>query len=315
MIIEQYGEADQFRLEDVPLPSIHDGEVLVNVYAAGVNPVDWKIREGHLQRIYPYAFPLIIGCDVAGVVVKVGPGVKKYKVGDAVYGFKNLAQLGGYAEFVKFNENDLARKPDSLSFVEAASVPVVGLAAWQIMMVHGGGIKPGDRVFIQGGAGGVGSFAVQLAKSMDAYVITTASKQNQTFLKELGADEVIDYREHDFSTVISSVDILLDTIGGDALDRSYDLVKKGGKLLSIVERPNKDKAAKLQIHTHFIPETESNGKMLEEISLFYKYGKLKPVVEHIFPFAQAAEAHRLSETKHTRGKIVLELFQTSPLST
>ncbi|MGG3624540.1 NADP-dependent oxidoreductase [Bacillus gobiensis] len=305
VLLDQYGDFEKLRIGESAKPSPGKGEVLIKTAAAGINPLDWMIRAGYLKEMIPYSFPLIIGSDVSGVVEKIGPGVTRFKEGDAVFGMQNITKLGGYAEYVTFDENDLAPKPASLTFIEAASIPMVALTSWHAL-VELGQIKTGDRVLIHAGAGGIGSFTIQLAKSMGANVVTTASDPNHSFLKELGADEVIDYQRDNFVTSTQPVDLILDTIGGKVLQKSFDLVKAGGKLISLVEPPNEEEARGKGIKAYFF-SVQPNGNQLSKISKYYIEGKIKPVVQNVIPFEKAADAHRMIESRHTRGKIVLEI--------
>ena len=305
ILLTQYGPSNHLITGEAPVPSLGNGEILVKVYAAGVNPLDWKIRAGHLSGMLPFQLPIILGCDIAGVVAKIGADVGNFRVGDAVYGMQNLEKQGAYAEFAAINEQDVALKPNSLSFVEAASIPMAALTSWQ-SLIDQGKVRSGERVLIHGGAGGVGSFAIQLAKALGAYVATTVSDKNAEFLKGLGADIAIDYQRQDFSTLLTDYDLVLDTLGGDVLSRSFDVLRTGGTLISLVESPNEELARAKKIHTIQMLVNPS-GRQLAEIGEYYAEGKIKPVVTHVLPLEKAAEAHDLSESKHTRGKIVLEV--------
>lgn len=309
IIIHQYGSDLELQLSDQPMPVVGEDEVLVKVYAAGVNPSDWRMRVGRFAEIYPHTFPLILGNDISGVVEQVGSRVTKFKVGDAVFGLTGLDELGGYAEYISINEKNLSHKPNALSFVEAASIPMVSLTAWQ-SLIDRGSLKAGDRVLIHAGAGGVGSFAIQLAKVIGAYVITTARKPNHTFVESLGADEIIDYQSEDFTKIVSDVDIVLDTIGGEVMTNSFKVLKPGGKLISIVSGPIspeiQKKAEEYHVHAEFVSHLP-RGDQLDQIGSYYQDGKIKTVVQRTFSLSEVRKAHQLIETGHSRGKIVLDL--------
>jgi NADPH:quinone reductase-like Zn-dependent oxidoreductase len=300
--LHAYGGADALVYEDAPRPVPKQGEVLVKVHAAGVNPVDWKLRSGAFKDPRT-KFPLILGFDVSGVVESVGAGVEKTKPGDEVYAYLSLAHGGGYAEYVAVPESDLAKKPASLDHAHAGAVPLAALTAWQALF-DTAGLKEGQTVLVHGGAGGVGHFAVQLAKAKGAKVIATGSETSQAFLKELGADVTIDYRAQKFEDVAKDVDVVLDTIGGDTLDRSYGVLRKGGFLVSIVARTDSAKLKERELRGATIL-VKPDGKELAEISALIEAGKVKPHVSETFPLAEAGKAHAKSETGHVRGKLVL----------
>jgi len=301
IIIKDYGGRDQLQFVQMPKPKIQDDEVLVKIVATSVNPVDWKAREGMLRKHRHFDLPLILGWDLSGVVAEVGKNVTKFQVGEAVYGMPDLTKNGTYAEYIAVKEDYLALKPESLSHIEAASIPLVGLTAWQSLMIFAK-LKKGDRVLIHAGAGGVGSFAIQLAKYLGAYVVTTASDQNKEFLYQLGADQVIDYRKDDFSKVLSHLDIVFDSVGGTTLERSYQVLKPGGKLISIAGTPNRKLAEKHSIYVHHV-EVQPDGKQLKEIANLLDSNHIKPVVTQVFELEDIKKAHELSESRHVRGKI------------
>jgi NADPH:quinone reductase-like Zn-dependent oxidoreductase len=300
-IIKDYGNRDQLQLVQMSKPKIQDDEVLVKIIATSVNPVDWKAREGMLRKHRDFDLPLILGWDLSGIVTEVGKIVTKFQVGEAVYGMPDLTKNGTYAEFIAVKEDYLALKPESLSHIEAASIPLVGLTAWQSLIIFAKP-KKGDRVLIHAGAGGVGSFAIQLAKYLGAYVVTTASKRNKEFLYQLGADQVIDYQKYDFSKELSNLDIVFDTVGGTTLERSYQVLKPGGKLISIAGSPNHELAEKYSIHVHHV-EVQPDGKQLKEIANLLDSNHIKPVVTQVFELEDIKKAHELSESRHVRGKI------------
>lgn len=302
--IHTFGGPEVLTYEDAPRPEPTAGEVLIRVHAAGVNPVDWKTRERGFRR---KDLPMIVGWDASGVVESVGSAVTRFKPGDEVYAMTDLSRDGAYAEFVVAREDAVAIKPGSIGHVEAASVPLAGLTAWQAMF-DTAGLTEGQTVLIHGAAGGVGHLAVQLAKARGARVIGTASERNHEFLKEIGCDEVIDYRTTRFEDAVKDVDVVLDTVGGDTLERSYDVVKKGGFVVSIIGEPSQEKARERGVGTARIL-VKPDGAQLAEIAALIDAGKVRPEVSHTFPLAEAAKAHQQSQTGHTRGKIVLKVVE------
>ncbi len=303
--IHQYGGPEVLMFEDAPRPVPAFGEVLIRVQAAGVNPIDWKIRAGYLKDVRPYTFPLILGWDLSGVVEDTGPGAGKFKKGDEVYSRPDSSRNGAYAEYIAAKEAELAFKPRSIDHIHAAAIPLACLTAWQAIF-DTAGLSAGQRVLIHAAAGGVGGFAVQLAKWKGAHVIGTASGRNQSLLRELGVDEPIDYEKVRFEDVVHDVDVVFDTIGGDVQKRSWQVLKKGGFLVSIVAPPPANEAAKRGVRqAHFM--MTPNGSELAEIAKLVDSGKLKPIVETVLPLADARQAHELSQTRHTRGKIVLRV--------
>jgi len=300
--VHEYGGPEVLRLESIPRPTPGTGEVLVRVHAAGVNPVDWKIREGAFGR-QPSSLPRTLGFDVAGVVAGVGEGVERFEVGDEVYGYLSLQRGGGYAEYVVAPEGELASKPTELDFVEAAAVPLAGLTAWQAL-VETAGLEEGQTVLVHAAAGGVGHFAVQIAVARGAKVIATASPQNHEFLRGLGAEQVIDYRTQRFEELVRDVDVVLDPIGGDTRTRSYGVLKPGGFLVSIVGAPPANELAEHGLRGAGIL-VRPDAKGLTELAEMIDLGALRPEVSRSLPLEQAADAHEQSATGHTRGKIVL----------
>ncbi len=249
--IHEYGGPEVLKYEEAPRPKPKGGEVLVKVHAAGVNQIDWKTRQGFVREWMDLSLPVTLGWDVSGVVEEVGPVVDYLKRGDEVYGRTDPARSGSYAEFAAVNESSVAIKPRTIDHVQAAGIPVAALTAWQALL-DTGVLKRGQRVLIHGAAGGVGISAVQLAKWKDAYVIGTASERNREFLLELGADEVVDYQATLFEEAVQDVDLVLDTIGGDTQERSWQVLKKGGMLVSIVSKPLESKAKELGVRTGFL---------------------------------------------------------------
>ncbi|MCL6633293.1 MAG: NADP-dependent oxidoreductase [Alicyclobacillus herbarius] len=303
--IEAYGGKEQLKYGDLPRPNVNPNDVLVEVYAAGVNPVDWKIREGYLKQRLNYTFPLILGWDAAGVVVEVGENVTRFRVGDKVFTRPATERNGAYAEYLAVEDRLVAPMPANISFEEAASIPLAGLTAWQAL-VDTAGIKAGDKVLVHAGAGGVGVYAIQLAKAYGATVATTVSERNHDLVRSLGADVIIDYTKDDFVEQVQGYDIVLDTIGGDVQRRSYDVLKPGGILVSILTPPDPDTAAKHRVRTGYF-FLQPDGEKLAKLGKLVEDGQVKPVVGHVFPLQEAAKAHELSESHHARGKIVLKV--------
>jgi len=304
--MHDYGKADVLVYEDAPRAEPKSKEVLVRIHAAGVNPVDWKVREGMFAK--PKSrLPLILGGEVSGVVESCGAEVKGFKPGDEVWSLLSLMRSGGYAEFTTIPETELAKKPKSIDFVHAAGVPLAALTAWQALFDKGG-LKEGQSVLIHAGAGGVGHFAIQLAKAKGAKVYATASEGNLEFLKELGADVTIDYKAQKFEDVAKEMDVVLDSIGGETQARSLGCLKKGGYLVSIVQPPDQKKLEELGLKGSIMLVTP-NVKELDEIGALIEAKKVKCVVSATVPLAEARKAHELSETGHTKGKIVLEVVK------
>jgi NADPH:quinone reductase-like Zn-dependent oxidoreductase len=300
--IHGYGGAEVVRYEDAPRPEPQAGEVLVRVRAAGVNPVDWKIREGWLQEMLPLQMPYILGCDVAGEVEATGDGVTNWQKGDSVYAMPGV-HGGAFAEYIALPATALARKPQSLDWVQAAAVPVVALTAWQALFEHGN-LQPGQKVLIQAAAGGVGSFAVQLAHWKGATVYGTASARNADYVRDLGADETIDYTTQRFEDVAGDFDMVLDAAGGETQERSFAVIKPGGILVSVVSGPDEEKAKQHQVRTAVFM-ARPDAAQLEEIGALIDAGKVRVPVNHTLPLEQVNKAFDESETRHTRGKIVL----------
>jgi len=303
--IHNYGGPEVLKFEDAPRPQPGNGEVLVRIHAAAVNPVDWKVRAGRLKERIQYPLPLIPGWDFSGVVEATGPGVTRLKKGDEVYARPDIARNGAYAEYIVAKESEVALKPNSVDHIQAAAIPLAALTAWQALF-DTAGLRAGQKVLIHGAAGGVGSFAVQLAKWKGAHVIGTASGRNQSFLRDLGVDEPIDYEKTRFEDVVHDVDVVLDTIGGDTQKRSWKVLKKGGILVSIISPPSAEEAAKHGVRQGYV-FVQPNASQLTEIAKLVDSGKLKPVVETVLPLAEARRAQEQSEAGHTRGKIVLKV--------
>lgn len=304
VVIQEYGEPSVLRLIDVPRPKPQEDEVLLRVYASGVNPVDWKIRKGLFAGFGPKP-PMILGYDVSGVAEELGAKVEGFAVGDEVYAYLALQRGGGYAEYATVPAKDLAKKPKSIDHVHAAAVPVAGLTAWQAL-VDTANIQSGQTVLIHGGAGGVGHFAVQIAHLEGANVIATASQTSHEFLKGLGADQVIDYRTERFEDRAKDVDVVLDTIGGETLARSYSVLKKGGIVVSIVDKPAAEELESRGLRGERIL-VRPNAKELATIAGLIDEKRIVPHVSEVFALADAAKAHEKSEGGHVRGKLVLKV--------
>ena len=304
--IYSYGGTEVLAYEDAPRPHAGDGEVLVRVHAAAINPVDWKIREGHLKGMLHHTFPLVLGWDVSGVVESLGQGTTRLKVGDEVFSRPDILRDGAYAEFIVIREDECALKPKSTDHIHAAALPLTSLTAWQTLF-DAAALAAGQRVLIHAAAGGVGSVAVQLAKWKGALVVGTASARNHGFLRKLGADQVVDYDTERFEQAVEPVDVVLDTIGGDVQERSWKVLKPGGILVSIVSPPSGDIAATHGVRQAFV-FTQPNAGQLAEIAALADSGKLKAIVETIMPLSDATRGQELSERGHTRGKIVLRVI-------
>ena len=299
--IHGYGGADQLRVDEVAVPEPGADEVLVRVEAAGVNPVDWKIRADLTGGMLPIDFPATLGTEVAGTVSKVGPGVADYSPGDEVFAHQGF--LGGYAEYVVAPVASLARKPDNIDFARASSVPMPGLTAWKAM-VEIAGIGAGQTVLIHGAAGGVGSIAVQIAKARGARVIGTASAANEARLRELGVDEFVDYRKQPFEDVVQDVDMVFDLIGGDTEARSLKVLKPGGLLVTAAMPPNVEAATAANVRAAFVA-VGPNGAALAELGKLIEDGRVRIAEPQMFTMDKAADAHALSETGHSARRIVL----------
>ncbi|MHB8068185.1 MAG: NADP-dependent oxidoreductase [Desulfobaccales bacterium] len=300
-----YGGPEVLVLEEAPLPQPGPDEVLVRVLAAGVNPLDWKVRAGHVREWLQHRLPLIPGWDVSGLVDAVGANVTDFKKGDEVYGMLDFGRDGAYAEFVAARPRELAPKPWSIDHLQAGGVPLAALTAWQALF-DTGGLASGQTVLIHGAAGGVGHYAVQFARGQGARVIGTASPNHAAFLRELGADQVIDYRTTRFEEVVRGVDLVLDTRGGETQQRSWQVLKKGGILVATLgisspQDPIDHGVRGVGIMVH--PDTAQ----LARIAALIDAGKVRPAISTVLPLAEAARAHKLSEAGHVRGKIVLSV--------
>ncbi len=307
IVIHKYGGPEVLKYEDVPRPEPKADQILIRVIAAGVNPVDGMIRSGMFAKNGNGAFPLILGGDIAGIVERAGNEITKFKAGDPVFAYVSLDSGGGYAQYAVVPERDAAPKPESLTYVEAAGVPIVALTAWQALN-DAAKLNAGQTVLIHGGSGGVGSFAIQIAKARGAKVIATASTANQDVLKQLGADVAIDYTKQKFEEIAKDVDVVLDSVGKDTLTRSYGVVKKGGIIVSLVARPHQSELEKHGIRGVAL-SVEPNSGELAQIGKLIDDKKIRVIVSQTFPLSEAAKAHEQVATGHTRGKIVLKVAE------
>jgi NADPH:quinone reductase-like Zn-dependent oxidoreductase len=305
VVAHEYGAPEVLNYEDAPRPEPKENELLVRVIACGVNPADPLVVTGRFAKEFGTHLPLIPGYDVAGVVEKTGAKVTKFKKGDAVYGYALFG--GGWAEYAVLAENEAALKPKTTTFTDAAAVPLAALTAWQAL-IDIAKLSAGQTVLIHGGSGGVGSFAVQIAKARGAKVIATASTANQDLLKQLGSDIAIDYTETKFEEVAKDVDVVFDTVGRDTLARSYPVVKKGGIVTTIVSRPDQAQLDKYGIRGTSI-WSKPDGNELAEITKLIDAGKIRPIVSQTFPLIDAVKATQQAETHHTRGKLVLKIAE------
>lgn len=306
VVIEQYGGKEVLKEKEVATPKPGKNQVVVKEYATSINPIDWKLREGYLKQMMDWEFPIILGWDVAGVISEVGEEVTDFKVGDEVFARPETTRFGTYAEYTLVDSHLLAKKPREISFEEAASIPLAGLTAWQALFDHAK-LQAGEKVLIHAGAGGVGSLAIQFAKHAGAYVITTASERNHQLVKDLGADEVIDYKTTDFVDVLSDIDVVFDTMGGDVQRKSLQVLRTGkGRLVSIVGLEDEEYAKEKGIKAESI-WLEPSGQELQEIADLLADGSVKAIVGETFPFSEKGlyDAHALSETHHAVGKIVI----------
>jgi len=310
--INEFGGPDKLQLIDLPVPEVKEGEILVQVKAAGVNPVDWKIRQGYLKDLFTHEFPVILGWDAAGVVKEVGNGVTRFKQGDEIFAYcrKPIVHGGAYAEYILLEEEHAAIKPKNISFDEAASIPLAALTAYQSLF-DAAKLQPGETILIHAAAGGVGGFGVQLAKDHGAVVWATASGGNKKYVQDLGASEVVDYTRVNFGEAVFSkhpggVDVVFDCLGGEVLQKSAAVVKKSGRLITIVDDPTG--LARSDIHKEFV-FVAPNSAQLTELARMVEQGRLKTSLSQVFPFGleEARKAHELSESGHTRGKMVLVL--------
>ena len=303
VVIEKYGGVDVLEIKDIPMPVVGEHDLLIEVYASSVNPVDWKIREGYLKDMIPYKFPLVLGWDVAGIVKEPGSHTGLFRAGDRVFSRTDIARNGTYAEYVAVDEGLVALMPDNLSFREAAAVPLACQTAWQAL-VEIAQVKQGDKVLVHAASGGVGTFAVQIAKYKGAHVAATCGTANTRLVKSLGADEVIDYSATDFSEALHDFDIVLDTMGGEIYRKSFRIVKKGGTVISLLERPDEALARESGAKAEYM-FLQPDRKRLGQIATLLSEGKMKPVLGVVLPLEDVKKAHTISQPHHAKGKIVL----------
>ncbi|MEU0589486.1 NADP-dependent oxidoreductase [Streptomyces sp. NPDC006132] len=328
-VVEKYGK-DGARAAEVPEPTVGERDVLVHVSAAGINPLDKMVRDGEFKQLLKYQRPFVLGHDVAGVVTRVGSAVREFKVGDEVYARPRDLRIGSFAEFIAIDADDVAPKPASLTLQEAAAVPLVALAAWQVL-VERAHVKPGQKVLVHAGAGGLGSTVIQLARHLGATVATTANSRSEELVRSLGADVVVDYTEEDFSKVLSGYDLVLDAVGGANLEKSLTVLKPGGLAVSVVGPPDagfaeqlgapavlglvmntlsrkiRKRAKALGVRYEFF-FMRANGSQLRELGALYDSGKLRPVIDSTFPFERTLEAMAYVEQGRTKaGKVVVSM--------
>ncbi|MGE6537836.1 NADP-dependent oxidoreductase [Bacillus luti] len=328
MIIDKYGKVPM-RITEVPTPEINEYEVLAEIHAASINPIDFKIRDGKVKMLLKYEMPLILGNDFSGVITKVGSKVTRFKVGDEIYARPRKNKIGTFAEYIAIHEDDIALKPKNLSFEEAASIPLVGLTSYQalhdIMQ-----LQKGQKILIHAGSGGVGTFAIQLAKIMGATVTTTASEAGANLVKSLGADEVINYKTEKFEDILTNYDAVFDTIGGTTLEKSFNIIKNGGNIVSVSGMPNARfgkefgsgffKTLLFSLVSKKLTALEKkhdakysflfmkpSGDQLRIIANYIESGKIKPVIDRVFPFEDAQKAMEYSESGRAKGKIIVKM--------
>jgi len=328
-VVDRYQKKSALRLATVPEPNLQDEDILVRVEAAGVNLLDSKIRDGEFKLILPYRPPFVLGHDVAGPIVRIGPKVSRFKVGNEIFARPRDLRVGTFAEFIAINEADVAPKPKNLTMTEAASVPLVGLTAWQAL-VEVGKVQRGQKVFIQAGSGGVGTFAIQLAKHLGATVATTTSAKNVELVRSLGADVVIDYQRQDFEKILSGYDLVLNSQDSRTLEKSLRVLKPGGRLISISGPPDpafakgigapwlvqqvvrllsyriRKRAKGLGLNYSFL-FMRASGDQLREIGRLIDSGMIRPVVDQVFPFESTNEAMGYVERGRAKGKVVLKV--------
>ena len=290
-------------IAEVAKPELQDGSVLIDVHAASLNPIDNILRAGYLRQMLELSFPHVKGYDVSGTVIEVGKDVKSVKVGDEVFARPNQMDAGAVAEIARIQEGELAVKPANMTHEQAASVPLAGLTAWQALVTKGN-IKAGDKVLIHAGSGGVGTFAIQIAKHFGAFVATTTSDKNADLVKELGADLVIDYTTRKFEDELSDYDLVIDTIGGETLARSFEVLKQGGTMVSVKNQDNEDLAEKYGVRFEWF-FMSPDGEMLTELAKLISDGTVKTVIDSTFPMDQAAGAFDKLATGRAVGKIVV----------
>ncbi len=327
-VIHRYGQKN-LELTKIEIPKISSDDLLVEIHAASINPIDYKVRDGKVKMLLSYKMPLVLGNDFSGVIVKVGKSVTEFQVGDEVYGRPRKSRIGTFAEYIAIHKDDIAIKPKNLSFEEAAAIPLIGLTTYQafydIMQ-----IKPNDKVLIQAGSGGVGTFAIQLAKLMGAYVATTTSSRNEALVKRLGADKVINYKNENFEDILSDYDYVYDTLGGEALQNSFKILKPGGKIVSLSGTPNyrfakayglnlwkslllkfatrklTDLEKQYEVEYHFL-FMKPSGTQLEIIREFIEAKKIVPIIDRVVLMDDIQKAFEYSESGRAKGKVIVKI--------
>ncbi|UQZ84592.1 Zinc-type alcohol dehydrogenase-like protein [Paenibacillus konkukensis] len=329
MIIEKYGKNVPFVITDQPMPTIGEHDVLVEIHAASLNPIDLKIKEGKMKFLLNYRFPLILGNDFSGVVVKVGDRVNTFKPGDEVYGRPRKNRIGTLAEFIAVHEEDIWLKPQNLTFEEVASIPLIGLTAYQAF-VDILNLQKGQKVLIHAGSGGVGTFAIQMAKLMGAFVATTASEKGYELVKSLGADLIINYKKENFEEMLTGYDAVFDTLGGEALVKSFRILKPGGQIVSISGMPNarfgkeanlgwmkttilsvashkiKAQEKKSQTRYHFL-FMKPSGEQLKALKEFIEGGLIKPIIDKVYHLKDAGQGFKYLESGRAKGKVIIKI--------
>lgn len=306
VVLEEYGGPEMLRLQEADKPCADSDELLIKVHSSAVNALDWKLRQGMGEKFgMQLKLPFVLGVEVAGTVEVAGADVRKLKAGDEVFGFVDVTRSGGYAEYIAVKESEMAVKPQNIDFAHAAAIPVGALTSWQALF-DTAMLQTGQTILIHGASGGVGSMAVQLAKAKGARVIATASGHNEAFVSSLGADEFIDYTTTRFEDVVHDVDVVFDTVGAETQERSFQTLRKGGVLVSIVAPPSEELAAKHGVGASVV-YAQPRGDMLAEIATLIEAGQIKAQVETVLPLSQAMQAHQLMEAGHMRGKIVLQI--------
>lgn len=306
--INRYGGSEVIEInQNTPEPTLSSGKVLVSIKAAGVNPVDWKIREGYFQQMIPLQFPFTLGMDFSGIVKEIGEGVSGFKQGDEVYGQAGVINggSGAFAEMALAKTESITNKPKRLSHVEAAALPLVGVSAWRAL-VENIGLSKGQRILIHGGAGGIGSIAIQLAKYLGAFVATTASANDEVFVQELGADQVIDYKSHNFEALLHDYDSVFDTVGGETYKRSFKVLKKGGIIVSMLEQPNSELMNQYNVEAIF-QFTQADRQRLTKLVEWIDQNNMRVNVDRTFLLDEAGKALDYQKDVHPRGKVVLTM--------
>lgn len=306
--INSYGGPDVLAIAEVSKPHISDGQVLVEIHAASINPFDVYVRSGGVKEARPLSFPATLGTDIAGIVTEIGPSIEHLSVGDKVYGSASplAGATGAFAEFAAIPENNLAKMPSNATFLEAASLPITGISALQALTEHMN-LTPGQKLLIHGGAGGIGSIAIQIAKHIGAYVVTTATGKGIEYVKQLGANEVIDYKTQKIEETSKDFDAVFDTVGGETYKKSFQILKKGGIIVSMVEKPNQELAEKYGVTT-INQRSKVNSRHLQQLAKLVETGAVKPNIDKVFPLTEIRQAFQAFEHGGINGKIVLQIL-------